>query len=399
MRRGPEHDRLLQQSSNQYSCEDEEATISEESKKPPLPPPSIREVLHRQSVLNLVCYTLLALHNISFDQLIPIFMHYPPQKHTRSNPEYQPPFQFSGGFGLDSASIGLMFTLWGATGMISQFFLFPPIARKYGVVRCLRATSIIMPIVYLLVPFTALLPTQRSQMAVMFALMVVKGCCSTFAFPSSTILLTNSASSLRILGTLNGLATSLGALGRAAGPAIIGSMFTYGVDQGYVIAPWWLMSAIAFAAAVPVFFVVEGEGFGGDDGEVEDSDEDEDDDEARQLQNKSRVSATIADTGNVVAEDEEEEEGYGSVAPLFQSLSRTTTRSSQAIDEDSDNDEETTTPTVRSRQGSRITTRHRRVSRRTSIPFGMGDQGISRKYSSNLGQSLGSAGSYGGRIT
>ena len=37
----------------------------------------------------------------------------------------------------------------------------------------------------------------------------------------------------------------------------------------------------------------------------------------------------------------------------------------------------------------------RRVMRRTSIPFGMG-QGISRRYSSNLGQSLGSAASYNG---
>jgi hypothetical protein len=40
-----------------------------------------------------------------------------------------------------------------------------------------------------------------------------------------------------------------------------------------------------------------------------------------------------------------------------------------------------------SRRGSR------RVMRRTSIPFGMG-QGISRRYSSNLGQSLGTSGSF-----
>jgi hypothetical protein len=36
----------------------------------------------------------------------------------------------------------------------------------------------------------------------------------------------------------------------------------------------------------------------------------------------------------------------------------------------------------------------RRVLRKMSIPIGMGGQGISRRYSSNLGQSFGSAGSF-----
>lgn len=383
----------------------DEENANEERKKPPQPAPSIREVLHKQSILNLICYTLLALHNIAFDQLVPIFMHYPAQDHSSSDPDFQPPLRFSGGFGLDSARIGLLFTLYGVSGMIIQFFIFPPVARRYGIVNCLRVCSVVMPITYLIIPFTALLPDQTSQMVVVFIVWVAKGFASTFAFPCSTILLTNSASSLRVLGTLNGLATSMGALGRAAGPAICGAMFTLGVERGYVIAPWWLLAGIAFVAAVPVFFLVEGEGFGGDDEAVEDSDEDdgEDEDEEagtltpthRPIRRGHRAIHGQSTEGLGDGVEEVEEDDYGAHMPL---LSRTDTVEFNALSEASAEEYTGDTPSPEARRTSlRGGTLSRRSSRRRmSIPLGMGNRAISRRYSSNLGQSLGSAGSFGG---
>ena len=152
--------------------------------KPALPPPSFREVLHYQTIINLIVYTLLALHNIAFDQLIPIFMHHP------VNSDFQPPLKFAGGFGLDSGRIGFIFTLYGISGMLVQFLVFPPVARKYGVVKCLRVCDICMPIIYFLVPFAALLPDRSSQEAAIVVLMIVKGCCMllcTFRFYSPLI--------------------------------------------------------------------------------------------------------------------------------------------------------------------------------------------------------------------
>lgn len=196
---------------------------------------------------------------------------------------------------------------------------------------------------------------------------------STFAFPCSTILLTNSASSLRILGTLNGIATSAGAVGRAIGPAIGGSTFTYGVEIGYVILPWWVLSLIAVLAAIPSFWVVEGEGFGGDADNVED------------------------DEDSIIQEDDQEAE-YGNPSPL---LSRTDTISSDVISEDErayDSDDTargiTRSPQIRSRRASGSNRLSRRPSRKMSAPIGMENRTISRRYSSNLGQSFGSAGSY-----
>jgi hypothetical protein len=109
----------------------------------------------------------------------------------------------------------------------------------------------------------------------MFGIMVVKCFAVIFAFPCSVILLTNSAVSLRILGTLNGFAVSISAVGRAAGPALGGAAFTWGLEKGYVITPWWLLGIISAAGAVPIWYLQEMEGFSKSDSSDEEDDESE----------------------------------------------------------------------------------------------------------------------------
>lgn len=84
-----------------------------------------------------------------------------------------------------------------------------------------------------------------------------------------------------MLGTLNGVGTSVAAFGRAAGPAVMGSAFSFGVQRGYVIFAWWLLAVFGAISAVPVYWTVETDGLRGDDEvesgvEGEDQDEDED---------------------------------------------------------------------------------------------------------------------------
>ena len=123
--------------------------------------------------------------------------------------------------------------------MFIQFLIFPPLAQRWGVLRSLKRAVVIYPAVYILTPFTVLLPSPLSQQIGVFIIMLFKSWAVMFAFPCSTILLTNSASSLRVLGTLNGVAVSLSALGRAAGPAMGGWAFSVGASIGYGIFPWW----------------------------------------------------------------------------------------------------------------------------------------------------------------
>ncbi|KAI9848570.1 MAG: hypothetical protein M1837_007239 [Sclerophora amabilis] len=284
---------------------------NDEGRQPQGPPastarPGYREVFSRQSSINLLVYCLLALHSVAFDQLLPIFMHHPLQNHS-DDPAVHLPFKFAGGFGMDSNGIGLIFTFYGIFGMLGQFLVFPPMARRLGILNCLKACAVAFPILYILTPFTVLFESSRVRQVTIFILMAVKSLAVIHAFPSSTILLTNSAASLRILGTLNGFATSVSAIGRAAGPAIGGITFTVGVSHGYVIAPWWTIAAFAAAGAVPVWWLVESKGFGGSDGS--DSETEEDDEEDEQPHSTSgENNAPMDEIEEAIDEEEGEEE-------------------------------------------------------------------------------------------
>ncbi|KAK5129829.1 hypothetical protein LTR08_002766 [Meristemomyces frigidus] len=376
------------------SSDNEESGLPIQARSPRPPPPSFREVMTRQSILNLVVYALLAMHTMASDQLLPVYMQYPSV--WSDSPYATPPdasgnpLKFAGGFGLDHFRIGLISTCYGVCGMLVQFFIFPPVARRLGILYCLKWCACLFPITYLLMPFAALMPTQETQVAACFAVMLFRCFCGIFAYPCSTILLTNSASSLRVLGTLNGVGTSVAAVGRAIGPALGGSIFTMGVKKGYVVAPWWTFSAIAVVAAIPVFWLVEGEGFGGDD-EVSDGEEEAEITEAEGLGNQAdgtgAPGSAVLGTTQQVAE-EEEEEAYGEVGAL---LNRTNTASSTALTEDGtpSGTPSASRRTSQDRRASHTGSRH--TMRRMSMPIGMGSQGISRRYSSNLGQSFGSA--------
>lgn len=109
-------------------------------------------------------------------------------------------------------------------------------------------------------------------------LLLVKGFAVIVAFPCITILLTNAAPSVRILGTLNGFATTFSGMGRAIGPTAAGATFSWGVKRGYILPSWWLLAIIAVGQAIPAWMIVEG------DGPSREVDTDEDEDEESLLE-------------------------------------------------------------------------------------------------------------------
>jgi hypothetical protein len=158
---------------------------------------------------------------------------------------------------------------------------------------------------------------------------------------------------------------------------VSGALFSWGVKRGYVIVPFWFLSAVSFVAWIPSLWLVEGKGFGDDaESDVEDD----------------VVIAQDEEQGNAVDPCEDEallsESEFGEPANL---LSHTSTRSSLAVlsDDEAENDEahhrrrsSNALNAVRSHsQGRR---RHGHVvKRQSSVPIGMG-VGF-RRYSSNLG--------------
>jgi hypothetical protein len=180
---------------------------------------------------------------------------------------------------VDSGRIGLMFTIQGVLGTLYQFFVFPPLTSYFGVLNTLRVSMTMLPIVYFLTPYSVLIPNAFLSQATLFLCWNLKQIFALSAFPSCTILFTNSASSLRVLGTVNGIATSLGAIGRAIGPSLAGIVFTWGVTNNYLVSSFWLMAFMGLIALPPLYFVVEGKGFG-DDGEETESEGGVEDDES-----------------------------------------------------------------------------------------------------------------------
>lgn len=318
-------------------------------------------------------------------------MHHPPQ--SVDDPNVKLPLKFAGGFGIDSQRIGLIFTIFAISSTIWQFVFFPPIVRYLGVLRCLRISFLIFPFVYFATPFISIIPDPRAKEAAMVMLLMIRGLGGTFAFPTSTIMITNSAESLRVLGTINGIATSMAATGRAIGPALAGGLFSWGVKRGYIIVPFWTLSALAFLAAIPTFWLVEGEGFG-DDSEAEDEG---DDLLVEQDEERGRGIYTLDANDDALLSESE----FGEPANL---LTHTSTRSSVAMESEDGADFETdhhgrrrssnalTTARTQSSQGRR----GKVVRRQSSVPIGMG-KGF-RRYSSNLGSTgVGAAGtSWGG---
>lgn len=208
---------------------------------------------------------------------------------------------------------------------------------------------------------------------------MIRGIGGTFAFPTSTIMLTNSASSLRVLGTINGFATSVSAVGRAFGPFLSGGLFTWGVKRGYVIVPFWTLSVISFLAFIPTLWLVEGEGFG------HDSDEDEESVDIEVVDDDEEGASTSVD---VAAASESEFGGFENEPVNI--LSYTSTHSSAALASEDESDEDggqigrrRSSNALNSARSHSQGRRKHIVRRRSSVPIGMG-KGF-RRLSSNLG--------------
>ncbi|KAL7620714.1 hypothetical protein AAE478_009711 [Parahypoxylon ruwenzoriense] len=274
-------------------------TVVETHVEKPKPLP-MSAVFTRQSVINLVSYTFLALHSVAYDQVLPVFLNYPPQAHTPENTSL--PFVFSGGFGLTHARIGSIFAFYGIVSGLIQFLVFPPLCARFGVLGCFKACVVTFPLVYLATPFTVLIEGVYARYATLATILVVKSFAVIVGFPCTTILLTNSAASLGVLGTLNGFATTFSALGRASGPALAGVAFTWGVKHGVISLPWWILAALAALGAVPAWMIIEGEGPGG---LLREDDEEED----TEVELEVEVEEGDADDESDDVEEEEEEGG------------------------------------------------------------------------------------------
>lgn len=232
------------------------------------------------------------------------------------------------------SEVGTIYTIYGIVCCAVQFLIYPSIVARFGVLRCFRVCcklkviiiellgsniflGLLMPLAYFLTPYCVLFPTHKGRMIALMGVMFIKAAGIIVAFPSVTILLTNSCTSLRVLGTLNGYATTFSGLGRALGPASTGALFTWGADHGYVVTAWFFLMFIAILGAIPAYLVEEGEGPSASvSSSAENSDTEND-------QASSSSSTILLPEDSAIASDSEEEEEL----PLTKTKSRSVEQS------------------------------------------------------------------------
>ncbi|KAK0774627.1 hypothetical protein LTR75_016814 [Friedmanniomyces endolithicus] len=212
---------------------------------------SVSSAFTKQVIFNIVGFGILAYHTISAEQLLPVLFSMPV-----SDTPPSLPFKFLGGFALETKYIGAILAAQGFIQMVATMVVFPIVSRKLGSLRTYRMVVISYPILYLAVPYLTLVPL-RWRMPAVWAVIVWKVTAHAFAFPSTNIMLANAAPSTKVLGTLNGVASSAASGMRAFGPTVSGLLQSAGLSIGVLGLPWWMNALIASTGAVLSLFMIE----------------------------------------------------------------------------------------------------------------------------------------------
>lgn len=259
----PNRTRLLATETNAQEANHD--TLQDVSAPPAVSPETLKplaykEIFTRNVIFTLISFMICPLHNATFMNLWPLFLSTP----TSSAP-IKLPFKFSGGLGLSTSSVGYAMSVLGCIGITLQLLIFPPVQTRYGTLSCYRVSLWIFPIAYTLIPFLSLLPSPTTEQASgtlvwtgIIILLLIQVIARTFALPATVILLNNSSSSPRCLGTIHGVGSSLSSLSRVIGPLTGTFLLGYGVQTGVIGLVWWILALVAVCGAVFSLFIHEG---------------------------------------------------------------------------------------------------------------------------------------------
>lgn len=227
--------------------------VAEAEKQP------LRSVFNWRTMAALVSFGLLPLHNSAFMHILPVYLSTP---HNDARNDHVNLISFTGGLGLQSSTIGIWLSLFGICGILAQLWIYPIMQARLGTLGVFKVSLFIFPLVYLLAPYLSLLPETGHLSAVRWIGLgfVIGGqiLARTMAIPSTVILLTESAPSRAVLGTVHGAGNMLASLARAVGPAAGGTIYAAGITEGVVGTVWWFYLVVVCIAAGAWCFGVQG---------------------------------------------------------------------------------------------------------------------------------------------
>ena len=233
------------------------------------------DVFTRDTILLLTTFLISQLANISYNSLYPIFGQASPPAGRDLGPE----------------EIGVSLAFAGVVTILFQIGIFGLIREKIGNKITYRAGFAGFVIAFVLTPWVGYKdgrdgpnnPTTTGRIWLWMELgsvLIIKTVASVGGLTSALLLITNSAPSPAVLGTLNGLAQTLSAAGRAVGPFLSGSLFTAAVKakpKGEALA-FGVFAGVSFLGFLMSFGIrgadLESDSPGGEDAEDDVSDDD-----------------------------------------------------------------------------------------------------------------------------
>ncbi|KAF5006740.1 hypothetical protein FDECE_6917, partial [Fusarium decemcellulare] len=260
-RRSQSQTQPLLTTSGPSDSDDDSDEAGEDSDSKHDPARSAWKDLSSTTILVLCTYLIFQLSNISFNSLYPIFAATPPPA----------------GRDLHPSKIGVSLSIAGLVSILFQAFLFQPFKAKMGNLGTYQLALLGLGISMLLMPWVGyadgdpLFGVGTARMWLYLELgvvLVIKNLCAVGGLSSVMLLITNSAPSHASLGSLNGMAQTLSALGRSIGPFVSGGLFTLSTGihpKGEALA-WSLFGGLAAFGWVASLFI-RGDGLESDDWE------------------------------------------------------------------------------------------------------------------------------------
>jgi predicted MFS family arabinose efflux permease len=219
--------------------------------------PNFRQLFTRNVLLTLLVQFLLAFHTSAFNSMTFTFLP-SPRAPKSSHKDF---FRFGGGLGLSSSRVGLATAIIGIIGLPLQIFIYPHVQSRLGTLTSFRTFLPFSPLSYALMPFLVLVPSYPYLVWPAFTLVVALQVVSrTFALPAAVILVNNSVTDASILGTVNGVATSISSAARTLGPLLGGWGLGLGLKYDLVGGIWWALAVEALLGWVLLGSIYEGRG-------------------------------------------------------------------------------------------------------------------------------------------
>ncbi|CUS12889.1 unnamed protein product [Tuber aestivum] len=220
-------------------------------------------ILKPPIIVFLITYAIFNLSNVSYNSLYPIFISSPPPT----------------GRGLSPKELGLSLSFVGIVTVIFQPLLFGRLQSRFGNLWGYRSALAGLAVAFWAMPFVGYTDPANERGAKMwlwvelYSVLLLKAVAAVVGLTCAMLLITNASPRPSTLGTLNGLAQTLGAGGRAIGPLISGGLFTLtaGVVDGGELLAWGVFGGVSVIGLGLCLWGVDGESFvGREGGEEED---------------------------------------------------------------------------------------------------------------------------------